>query len=148
AGRFRQVAPTARGSQRERAQIGGTGMEVVGGIVGIALGVLALFGVAPMFLIPIGLIVFGGSLMFGSAGTARVHATESRGEKLGRAASGVQLVIGIVAVALGILALLEIAPTVLSLVGLLIVGATVLLSGSALGARLGRSLQTHRPRHA
>ena len=124
--------------RRDAGQVGGTGMEVIGGIVGIALGVVALFGVAPLFLIPIALIVFGGALMFGSAGTARIH--EQSPAKM---TSGVQLVAGVIAVALGILALLELAPLTLSLVGLLLVGATVLLSGSALGARLGR-LSHHR----
>lgn len=136
--RFRRGGLESDDMRRDAGQIGGTGMEVIGGIVGIALGVVALFGVAPLFLMPIALIVFGGALMFGSAGTARIH--EQSPAKM---ASGVQLVAGVIAVALGILALLEFAPLTLSLVGLLLVSATVLLSGSVLGARLGR-LSHHR----
>ena len=52
------------------------------------------------------------------------------------AASGTQVLVGLAAGVLGILALIGVAPTVLVLVGLLAIGTSLLLSGGALGGRL------------
>jgi hypothetical protein len=49
---------------------------------------------------------------------------------------GTQVLVGLAAGVLGILALIGIAPTVLVLVGLLAIGASLILSGSAVGTRL------------
>lgn len=151
ASRFRQTAQVSGTAKGDRARVGGgTSMEVIGGIAGIALGVLALFGVAPLLLIPIANIVFGGALIFGSVGTSRLHGARDTAARAGRATSGIQLVVGLAAVALGILALLDFTPLLLSLISLLAVGATVLLSGSALSTRIGSAggARHARPRHA
>ena len=51
------------------------------------------------------------------------------------AASGTQMLIGVTAIVLGILALIGVDPLTLSLVGLLAVGASILFSGSAVSGR-------------
>lgn len=135
----------------DRARLGGTSVEVVGGVVGIVLGVLALLGVtgSPFLLVAVANIVFGASLIIGSASIARVHRTSRitlgpddahRVEQTGRAASGTELLVGIAAVTLGVLALLGIAREALSLIALLAVGVTVLLSGSAMSFHLAKMM--------
>ena len=126
---------------------GGLTVEFVAGFGGIALGILSLVGVAPTILTPIAAIAFGGALVIGSGVKARVNhlAISNRNEhKLVRAiarealiaASGVEILVGMSAIALGILGIVRILPVELSLVAILSVGGMVLLSGTALGGRM------------
>jgi hypothetical protein len=139
------------GARRDRSTVGGTSVEVIGGITGVVLGVLALLRItgSPFVLTAAAAIVFGASLILGSAGIARL----SRGAHLEvpdedahrvarteRAASGTELLVGIGAVALGILALLGVAREPLSLIALLAVGVSVLLSGSAMSFHLAKMM--------
>lgn len=121
---------------------GGMTAEMAAGITGIVLGILALLGLEPMILTPAALIVFGTALAFGSGMVSRLndlkiemsgaHAPAQRvaREAMG-ASAGTQVLIGLGGVVLGILALVGTVPMVLTLVGLLSVGASVLLSGNA-----------------
>ncbi|HPZ96868.1 MAG TPA: hypothetical protein PLT93_01915 [Phycisphaerae bacterium] len=124
---------------------GGVSAEILGGAAGIALGVLALLGIMPSALTPIAIIVFGGALLIGSAATARLNALSTvkmsdRARDVTRGAiemaSGTEVLIGIAAIVLGILALLGMAPRTLVLIGLLALGATVLFSGAAISSRM------------
>lgn len=126
---------------------GGISAGTAGGLAGIVLGILALLGNMPVTLCAVALIVFGASLLFGSAAKARLATltTERYGypEKTGRIvhealglSAGGEILVGIGAVVLGILALVGFQPTTLVLVGFIAVGAAVLLSGSAFGARV------------
>jgi hypothetical protein len=119
--------------------------EILGGATGIVLGILALVGVAPYILIPVALLAVGGAMLVGTGATAdlglmRGAATSPRLERATRevtvAASGTQMLIGIAAIVLGILALIGIDPLTLSLVGLLATGASILFSGSAISSRM------------
>jgi hypothetical protein len=131
---------------------GGISAGTAGGLAGIVLGILALLGFIPVTLCAVALIVFGASLLFGSAAKARLATltTERHGfaERTGRVlhealnlSAGGEILIGIGAVVLGILALAGFEPTTLVLVGFIAVGAAVLLSGSAFGARLFGALR-------
>src|SRR5262249_13975849 len=93
------------------------------------------------------LIIFGAGLLLGSAAKGRLgslHTThEGVGEHLrhlideaSNVSVGGEIMVGLGAVVLGILALLCRAPLTLGLVGLLAVGAAVLVSGTAFGARM------------
>lgn len=124
---------------------GGVSAEILGGIAGIALGILALMGIMPATLTPVAIIVFGGALLIGSAATAQLNSLSTwrmtdRARDVTRSAiemaSGTEVLIGIAAVVLGILALLGMAPRTLVLVALLGLGATVLFSGSAVSSRM------------
>jgi hypothetical protein len=124
---------------------GGVSAEILGGAAGIALGILALMGIMPATLMPIAIIVFGGALLVGSAATSRLNALSTwrmsdRARDVTREAiemaSGTEVLIGIGAVVLGILALLGMAPRTLVLIALLALGATVLFSGSAISSRM------------
>lgn len=117
------------------------------GSAGIALGILSLLGIAPMVLVPIAAIVFGFALMMDSV--VRIHLADLESKYSGleglhrevaqetaSAASGTQVIAGLSAITLGILALVGIGSLTLSLVAMLTVGASVLLGGSLVGSRM------------
>jgi hypothetical protein len=127
---------------------GGISAGTIGGIAGVVLGVLALLGFMPPLLCSIALIVFGGALLFASGAKARLASLGTLGygvsgqtrhivDEAIAASSGGELLIGIGAVVLGILALLMQSLTqTFVFVGFLGVGAIILLSGSAISARM------------
>jgi len=127
----------------------GVTTEFIGGVAGVVLGVLTLLGMAPMTLIAVALIVFGGTLLMSSAGTGRLgqmkvldgEAAAQNGQFFHIAASaapGGQILLGLSAVVLGIHALVMIGniPMTLLLVGILCVGASLVFSGSAVAGRV------------
>jgi hypothetical protein len=127
----------------------GSGMtaEVVAGIAGIVLGILALLGLTSIILVASALIVYGTALALSSGMMSRlndlkieVSGANATAQKFAHeavsATMGTQVLVGLAAGVLGILALIGIAPTVLVLVGLLAIGVSQILSGSAVGTRL------------
>jgi hypothetical protein len=117
------------------------------GVVGIALGILALLGVAPLILIPVAAIVYGCNHVMDNVINARLNALETRKfglegdreETLREEAAGfggVQVLAGIGAVVLGILALTGIYPLGLSLVAMLGIGSAFLLNGSVVSVKM------------
>lgn len=128
----------------------GSGMtaEMLAGIAGIVLGILALLGLVPLILSASAVIVYGVALTLSSGMTMRLNdlkfeeteVTHQRTQKLAHeavtATVGTQILIGLSAGVLGILALVGIASTVLVLVALLAIGTSLLLSGGAVGGRL------------
>ncbi len=131
----------------------GTGMtaEMLGGVAGLALGILSLAGLVPMVLMPAAAIVYGVTLVLGLGATARLNdlhiekvcdSNESRhvARALVKSAEGVQILFGLGSVTLGILAILGITPMILSMVAMLAVGFSSMLSGSAIGGRVLSSL--------
>jgi hypothetical protein len=132
------------------------------GAAGIVLGVLALLGMAAGALTAIAVIAYGSALVLSSGsvrqlallrGEAMLASRSGREMLVGQMASGsagMQLLTGLAAVVLGILAVAGHAPRVLTLAALLVLGITVLLSGSALSSlvlsfmRPGRGLGTAR----
>jgi hypothetical protein len=140
----RETAPTEWDTRAELG--GGMGAELLGGAAGVVLGILALIGVGGPVLLPIAVIVFGGALLLGSAtsadlghmgGTSLAHERFAHATRqASAAAAGTQALAGIGAIVLGILALVGLDPMVLSLVALLVLGAAVILSGSAITSRM------------
>lgn len=123
--------------------MGGLSLEFLAGGAGIVLGILALFSNTPA-LTPAALVVFGGTLLLnGSLVTRRALIAPSAAAspqdataaaiaaQMAELAGGGQVLIGIAALVLGILALIPIHGEVLTLVGLLAVGASLLMSGTA-----------------
>jgi hypothetical protein len=148
--RFRRlVQGSATEPKAARAEVGG-GMsaEMFGGLAAIVLGILALLGAASaVTLCAVALIAIGAGVLLGSAATARFRSIglEQRGvsdstrhtlDEAMRVSSGAELLVGIGAIVLGILALLGVRPETLVLVGLLAVAFTALVGASALGARM------------
>jgi hypothetical protein len=132
-------------------QFGGSNLSSVflAGGAGIIFGILALLGIEAAGLTAIALIVFGAALVLSSnavwhlytlkhaamtSGAAEPMAgTEVLASQMASGSAGIQAIAGIAAVVLGILALAGtgVDSVVLILVGLLIVGITIVLSGSA-----------------
>lgn len=139
--RYEELAAELRTEDEESEISGGVSAELIAGVAGVILGVLALLGVAPGIMIPVAVIVFGGALLLGGGMTRRTaeiagDARDRRARALRQAAeasAGAEVLIGLAAIVLGILALFDIAVASLSLVALLVLGVGVLASGGALG---------------
>jgi hypothetical protein len=131
------------------------------GAAGIVLGVLALLAIETTALTAIAVIAFGSALVLSSSSVRALYAlrgqsamvmsrsgTELLAGQMASGSAGIQLITGLAAVVLGILAVAGRAPHALTLVGLLVLGITVLLTGSALSSlilsfmRPGQSAQT------
>jgi hypothetical protein len=103
-----------------------------------------------MTLVATAVIVFGATLLLSSGVTYHVDLLAS---KLGETAlsgthilaaivaSGVQVLVGVAAIALGIIALIDVSPMILALVGLLILGTSIVISGSAVCATIANTIQ-------
>jgi hypothetical protein len=154
AGRFNELR---RGLYTEgRAQPeprGGLTIEMLGGIASIALGILVLLGVGSGILLAIAAIVFGGTLLISASVTSRLGELEAwqagvdpRAREVereaARGAAGSQVLVGIGAVVLGILALVGIGPGLtLILIAILAVGGAMLLSGAMVGTRMSHMVR-------
>ena len=67
--RFTNLLQETTHNRAESAELSsGTSAESIGGIVGIALGILALLNIFPMVLVPAAVIVFGAALILGAGG--------------------------------------------------------------------------------
>ncbi len=141
------------GSQESSEMELGSGMggQVLGGVAGIVLGILAVLGIVPVVLEAISAIVFGGCLLFSCGSNRRLSTfSTTRGYTFGRfsagrrvaadvltAATGVQALAALAGIILGIIALANpYFPITLTLVALLVMGAAVTLSGGAITARM------------
>jgi len=129
------------------AEFGGEVMvDCLGGGAGVVLGVLALIGLSSAYLLAAALIVFGGALLLSGALSmrTRVMATGPSGQLIsipGFAATGsVELLMGMAAIVLGILALVlgGTHTAILLLVGFITVGAALLIVSATFGAALMR----------
>jgi hypothetical protein len=127
---------------------GGMTVELVAGVAAIALGILSLVGLVPAILMP-ALVITGGAALILSAGAVQ-RLNDIRAEAFGvsptaramaraavsSAAAG-QVLAGLGAVALGILALVGVGdPAILTTVGLLVLGGAITLSGTALSGKM------------
>lgn len=120
---------------------GGMTAGFLAGCAGIALGVLAILKIVPHTLVPVAIIVYGTALVMDSGTQSSLSDLENehfgvRGmsQEIARESatslSGIQMLVGLGAITLGILAIIKIAPETLCLVALLAIGAAVLLAGS------------------
>ena len=142
AARFSNLLTATGKEQYQTTELGvGLTSEVVGGIAGIVLGILALIKIEPMILLPVAAIVFGATLIFGTGINSRLNNMQigqSGGDAHFRAvareavsaSSGVQMFLGLASIALGILGVIGINPLTLSLVALLCVGSPTSLPGA------------------
>jgi hypothetical protein len=125
------------GTSTQAAEFGGDVMvDCMCGLTGIVLGILALVGIGTAHLLPPALIVFGGALLVSGAMALRPRTLSVSGPGSetavvtyhgSPAAGGMEILIGLAAIVLGILALLTTAGWVLLLVGFIAVGAAMLL---------------------
>ncbi|MEK4035934.1 hypothetical protein WOC76_20105 [Methylocystis sp. IM3] len=117
---------------------GGLAALFLAGLGGVTLGVLALLGVAELVLTAVATIAFGVALVLSNGSGAIMLSADSTAMGEGSlVAESVPAVAGLVAIVLGILALVLMgkAASGLSLIlaALLILGAAVVVSGSGMG---------------
>jgi hypothetical protein len=144
AARYERVLAAPETTTARREVVGGMGMEAFAGVAALVLGILALLGVSPITLLSISAIAAGAGLLMASGSMARLeslvrwetaHDVESKLRDTVYAASGSEVLIGVGALVLGILALTGTDPLTLVLVALLSIGASLLVSGSTLAGR-------------
>lgn len=147
AGRYRDLLKRVSENEIQSTELGGgVSAESLGGLAGIALGILALLGVAPMALMSVAMIVLGGALLLSAGATSRLNhlrmgknaspMAQLVAREAVSTAAGTQVLAGAGAIVLGILAVQGIASLVLVDVAALALGASVLLSGTALGGKM------------
>lgn len=129
------------------ARWGGMGTLFVTGAFAIGLGILSLIGIVPLVLVPVAAIVLGAGLIVGSYTNYRLSVREARHyeefrsrenvvKETTHASAGIQFAVGCAAVVLGIVALNGVYVLGLSLIAMLVIGATNALSGAMLGGRM------------
>lgn len=122
---------------------GGLGAETLAGVAAMVLGVLALFGLNAQNLVSVAAIVLGSGLVLSTGVVMRLNSVKidiAEGSGAAKAAANdaisaagfTQVFVGLVAVVLGVLALIGLNPLILSLVAMLVVGASTMLSGGAM----------------
>jgi len=146
--RFSTLLAATSTDRLDKAEFGvGVTAEFLGGIAGIVLGILALIKIAAAILVPVALIVYGVTFMLSSGATHRLNTIEVEGsaentrfKKIAREAMSVstalELVLGLGAVVLGILAILGTYSATVSLVGMLVISVAGLLTGAAVTSRM------------
>ena len=143
----RILEQTGNGSISRMGFSGGLSTQVMGGVAAVALGILALLNVEAMTLRAIAAIVLGATTVFSSGVAKRLNAFKIEGssdhelaKRVARetltAATGADLLIGLAAAVLGILALVGVAPVPLTLVAMLALGVSTLLTGSAVAGKM------------
>ncbi len=146
--------PAAGAGNMEQFEGGNLSAVFMVGIAGIVLGVLALLGVAAAVLTAVSVIAFGAALVLTANSVRTLHmmrhpvgvsGSELVAGEMASDSAGVQLLAGLNAVVLGILAVAGVNPPVLMLSALIVLGATLVLSGSTLS---GMVLSFMRPTRA
>jgi hypothetical protein len=119
--------------------------EVLGGAAGVVLGVLALIGIVPQILCSCAILVFGACMLVATGGegsTRRWHTAPGDEMKMVQAdaestfsESGTRPLVALAAIVLGLLAIVNIASTLLTLIGVLVLGASFVINGPAMTTR-------------
>jgi hypothetical protein len=134
------------GAPSEQIGAGSLATLFLVGVAGIVLGILALLGIEAGILSAIAVIAFGSALLLSSNSVRNLYmlqssasrsaapraGTERLAGEMASGSSGVQMLAGLAAIVLGILAVIGINQIALLLAALVVLGATVILTGSAL----------------
>lgn len=154
AARYARVLMSASSQRTAGADLGGgLSTEFAGGAAAIILGILSLLHIYPTILLPIIAIVVGAAILLGAASMSALNAmvveqhfpgaghgaTRQVATAAVGAASGTQVLVGIAAVVLGIIGVAGGAGMmglILTAVAFLCVGATMIVSGCAIGSKM------------
>jgi hypothetical protein len=150
----------AASASSEQSGVGSLSTLFVVGVAGIVLGILALLGITPEILMAIAVIAFGSALLLSSNSVRDLYMLQSYMSRSGAPRSGtellagemasgsaaVQMLAGLAAIVLGTLAVVGINRTVLMLAALIVLGATVILTGSALSGLVIGFMRSATPR--
>ncbi len=147
AAEYRELLASTSNKQLSAEELGsGISIEFIAGIGAIALGILSLVGVATFTLLPISAIVLGAGVLLSSGTKSRLNSTKIRMADVNNTANAIardiastsiagELFIGVGAMTLGILAVIGLSPMILTIIGILGVGTSSAMSGSALSGR-------------
>ncbi len=138
---------TAKGRFETAEWSVGLTAEFLGGIAAVILGILTLLRIDPVILMPVAAIISGVTLIFGSGITARLnHLQMPKSEEYEafrevaresmKVATGAEILLGLSAVVLGIIAVTGISWMTLTYVALLCVGVSNMTSGSAVAVKM------------
>jgi hypothetical protein len=145
------MAPSTTVATQDATLGGEVVVDCMCGLTGIVLGILALVGVNAAYLLPAALIVFGSSLLLSGfismwPRTRRVASSGTETQILTHrgppAAAGVEVLVGLAAVVLGILSVIMAPFGVLLLVGFLAVGAALLMVSATFASAAMRLFAT------
>lgn len=146
AARWRKAARVA-GSEHGEAMSVTT--EMLGGLIAVILGLLALVDVAPMTLLPAAALVLGISVLLGGPAQPDLVDAAPTASSLGavrtrsavRSSGGVMVIGGLLAIVLGVLAATGMAPVLpLTLIALVCVAVALVIAGGSLFALFARRL--------
>ncbi len=145
------------GTTSEKLEVGGgMSVEILTGLAGGILGILALLSFSPDTLIAIAVIIFGGGIVMGSELISKLNSlkvslatsmeeSHRRAHKVIKemvsAAMAIQVLAGISAIVLGILSLTGLAPMTLNLIAILTLGVASLFTGSAITGKFVEMLR-------
>jgi hypothetical protein len=138
--------------------LGGEGLPAMFlvGAAGAVLGVIALLSIASSTLTAIALIAFGSALVLSSGSVRQLYAlqaanrvgTRSSSEllagEMAAGSAGIQMLTGLAAIVLGVLAVCGVHTATLTLVGLLMLGVTIVVTGSTLSGLVLSFMRTGR----
>jgi hypothetical protein len=141
-----KVTPRGVADGAQMVEVGGEVMvDLLTGLTGVILGILALVGINASHLVPAALIVFGGALLLSGAmqmrprmlpaGAGQAQIVAASGTA---ATGGVEVLVGIAAMVLGILALVMTSSWVLILVGFIAIGAAMLMVSATFSGAVTR----------
>ncbi|HLI10963.1 MAG TPA: hypothetical protein VKY65_05140 [Alphaproteobacteria bacterium] len=140
---YAKLVASSSATEEASLNVGGVTVELFVGGAAIILGVLALLQITPMVMISVQFILIGAGLVLNSSTTVRVEAMrvaqETKSEIVQRvsgevatSAAMVQILAGLGALILGILALVGFASLDLTLAGAIVVGAALAMNGTSL----------------
>lgn len=148
----RLLGATDQGTMQKTEFGGGLTVELLAGLAGVILGILALINVSQGVLMAVAAIIFGAALVFTSGAVTRLNdlkaqaagtagVAQSVAHEAVAAAGGAQVFAGLGSMVLGILALVGIQAMTLTLVAFLAVAVTNLLSGTAISGKIFRMFE-------
>ncbi len=138
AARYSRLFPDTKSPKTKRSMVRGLTYQALVGVGAIALGILALLGLASITLIGASVIALGTALLVASRGSARLDTLLIRnemesGESVSHSTvsvvSATKVVAGLGAVALGVLALAGLSPLTLTLIAMIAIGTGALTGG-------------------
>ncbi len=154
--RFYSVMQELGEVQGSRTTSGGMSIEILAGIAGVTMGLLALMGVNPAMLCSSAVLVFGAAVLFSIGTITMVNSIIASGfsknpllrgmaASVYAASSDVRVLVGMGTLTLGIIAVVGIHAQTLAQVGVLAVGGSLFLETFALGEKLADMFQDNRP---
>jgi hypothetical protein len=129
----------------EQFSLGGLSTLFLVGVAGIVLGILALLGIESPILTAISIIAFGAALLLSSNSMRHLSMLQTActteaprpgakllADEMASGSASVQMLAGLAAIVLGVLAVAGVNANILTLAALIILGSAIILTGSAL----------------